>query len=58
MVAEGRDLRVRVDLDKAAGKLIPFANAYQPGVVLRAADAQRQQLFKHDRHLLAVGCTE
>lgn len=58
MVAEGRDLRVRVDLDKAAGKLIPFANAYQSGVVLRAADAQRQQLLQHDRHLLAVGRAE
>jgi hypothetical protein len=48
MVAEGRDLRVRVDVDKAAGKLIPFANAYQP-----APNGQKVTIMLEE--LLALG---
>ncbi|MNM80293.1 hypothetical protein D3C81_922590 [compost metagenome] len=54
-VQQGRNLRVGVDLDKAAGELIAFANADQPGVVLGSGNAERQQFFEQDGDLHAIG---
>ena len=54
MVAQRRDLRVRVNFDKAAGELVAFADTNQPGVILSACYTQRQQLFQHDRHFLPI----
>ncbi len=50
-----RDLGIGIDLDKAAGELVAFADADQPRVVLRAGMAKRQQLLQHDGDLHAVG---
>ena len=54
MIAQRRNLRIRVHFDKAAGELIAIANTNQPGVVLCTSNAQRQQLFKHNCHFLTV----
>ena len=54
MIAQCRDLRIRVHFDKAAGELIAIANANQPGVVLCISNAQCQQLLKHNRYFLTV----
>ena len=54
-VQQRRNLRVRIDLDEAAGELITLADADQPGVVLGAGFAQRQQFLKQDGHLHAIG---
>ncbi|MNH16457.1 hypothetical protein D3C79_761010 [compost metagenome] len=54
-VEQGRDLRVGVDLDKTAGKLIAFANADEPSVVFGAATAEGQQFFKQYGDLYAIG---
>ena len=58
MIAQCRDFRVRVHFDKTAGELIAIANANQPGIVLCAGDAQRQQLFEHNRYFLTVWRTQ
>ncbi|MND74786.1 hypothetical protein D3C80_663890 [compost metagenome] len=55
VVEQGRDLRVGVDLDEAAGELLAFADANQPGVVLGAGMPERQQLFEEDGDLHAIG---
>ncbi|KEH12832.1 hypothetical protein GY15_17545 [Delftia sp. 670] len=49
------NLGIGVDLDKATGELVAIADTDQPGVVLGAAMAQRQQLLQHDGDLHAVG---
>src|SRR5690554_1751021 len=54
-VEHRRDLGVGVDLDEAAAELIALADANQPGVVFRLAEAGLQQLFKHDGDLDPVG---
>ena len=54
MIAQCRNLRIRVHFDKAAGELIAIAYAYQPGIVLCASNAQLQQLLKHNRYFLTV----
>ena len=54
-IHQRRNLGVGVDLNKAAAELVALVDAYQPGVVLGAAVTQRQQLFKHDGGLDAVG---
>jgi hypothetical protein len=53
-VHQRRDLGVRVHRDEAAAELIAVADLDQPGVVLRALVAERQQLLEHDRDLDAV----
>ena len=53
-VQQCRNLRVRVHRDEATAELLAFADADHPGVVLRAAVAQRQQLLQHHGHLHAV----
>src|SRR5690554_5053398 len=54
-IQHGRDLRVGVDLDKAATELVTLVDTDQPGIVLGLADAQLQQLLEHDGDLDAVG---
>ena len=58
VVHQRRDLGVRVHPDKAAAELIAVADSDQPGVVLGALVAQRQQLLQHHRNLHAVRCAE
>ena len=53
-VHQRRDLGVRVDRHEAAAELVALADLDQPGVVLGAAVAERQQLLEHDRDLHAV----
>src|SRR5690606_29236571 len=48
-------LGVGVDLDEAAAELIALADADQPGVVFRLAEAGLQQLLEHDGDLDPVG---
>lgn len=55
MVDQGRDLRVRIGADKAAGELVAFLDLDQPGIIFRAPVAKRQQLFQHDGDLDPVG---
>ena len=43
-----------VDRDEAAAELVALADLDQPGVVLGAVVAERQQLLEHDGDLLAV----
>ena len=50
------DLGVWVDLNEAAGKLVAFADADQPGIVFRASVAEFKQLFQGNGDLHAVGC--
>ena len=57
-VQQRRDLRVRVDRHEAAAELIALADVDQPGVVLGAGMAQREQFLEHDRDLHAVGRAE
>jgi len=45
-VEQSRDLRIRIDGDKAAAELVALADPDQPGVVFGAAMAERQQLFQ------------
>src|SRR5690554_474541 len=54
-VEHRRDLGVGVDLDEAAAELIALADADQPGVVFRLAEAGLQQLLEHDGDLDPVG---
>jgi hypothetical protein len=54
-VEQRRNLGVRVDRDEAAAELLPFVDPDQPGVVLRAGMAERQQFLQHHRDLDAVG---
>ena len=49
-----RDLGIGIDGDETAAELLALADADKPGVVFGALVAQREQLFEHDRHLLAV----
>jgi len=51
VVEQRRDLGVRVERDKAAAELVALADLDQPGIVLGALVAFRQQLFEHDRDL-------
>src|SRR5271156_972302 len=44
-VDKRRDLGIRVDRDKAAAELVAVTDLDQPGIVLRALMAARQQLF-------------
>ena len=53
-VDHGRDLRIGIDRDEAAAELIALADLDQPGVVLGALVAAREQLLEHDRDLRAV----
>src|SRR5580704_2812084 len=54
-VHQSRDLRVWIDGDEVAAELLTLVDPDQPGVVLGAFMAQRQQLLEHDRDLLAIG---
>ncbi len=47
-VEQRRDLRVRVDADEAAAELVALVDLDQPGVVLGAGVARREQLLEHD----------
>ena len=49
------DLRVGIGGHKTTAELLAFTDADQPGVVLGAAVAQRQQFFQHDRHFHTIG---
>ena len=55
VVHQGRNLGIRVGRDETAAELVPLVNADQPGVVLGAAVAQRQQFLQQYRHLDAIG---
>jgi hypothetical protein len=53
-VEQRRNLRVRVDGDEATGELGAVVDADEPGVVLRTAMAEREQLLQQHRDLHAV----
>ena len=55
MIHQGRDLGVRIGLDKAAAELVAIADPDQPGVVFSTRMAERQQLLQQHRHLDPVG---
>ena len=54
MVHHGRDLRVRVDVDKAGGKLVALADIDQPGVIFGTAVTGCEQLFQQDCHFHTI----
>ena len=57
MVDQRRDLRVRIDRDKATPELLAVSDVDQVGVVLRIL-AEGQQLFQEHRDLHAVWRSE
>src|SRR6478609_10785650 len=57
MIDQCRDLRIRIDADKAAAELIALEDVDQPGIVFGISMSGRQQLLQQDRDLLAVGCS-
>ena len=55
VVYQRRNFGIGVGPHKAAAELVALMNAHQPCVVFGPSVAQRQQLFKHHRHLHAIG---
>ena len=53
-IDQGRNLGIGIDGHEAAAELLALADVDQPGVVLGARVARRQQLLEHDGDLLAV----
>src|SRR6185312_3380266 len=53
-VHQRRDLGIRVHLDEARAELLALTDPHEPGVVLGALVAEREQLLEHNRDLLPV----
>ena len=58
MVKQCGNLRIWVNGNEAAAKLITIADVNQIGIVFGTCVSPRQQFFQHDGNFYAVGCRQ